>query len=300
MAPHTITIDCRRQGSLADLHDQVRPRPVVQPHADLRERRRQRRRHDEERRRRRQRSLRPRRRQTYTLAPGVSQGRHHRRSHRRRHTSFRSRVNGVDEGHHDHGRLRSPRPAGSRDRHDLRQRRRSGHRHPEEHRRPVAASRSRCRARTTSCRPTASVPVVIGGLIDGPQTLAITQGASDFSEAVDIQLRQGADSRLAIPTCVECDGGISNGQVVVTLNNNGDDVAVTFTVNGTDYTVAAEAVHDGHDQRPGGRSQHHRRLRRSTPGSASTPSRSPAIIPASPSSRSPRPASTTMVSSRSR
>jgi uncharacterized repeat protein (TIGR01451 family)/LPXTG-motif cell wall-anchored protein len=81
-----------------------------------------------------------------------------------------------------------------------------------------------------------SVDVPLSGLLDGTQTIVITQGDNVFSQPVTI----GCDlppTAAFTQTCVNGDNGVSNGQVVVTLNNNGDDVDVVFTVNGVPTTV---------------------------------------------------------------
>ena len=81
-----------------------------------------------------------------------------------------------------------------------------------------------------------SVAVQVAGLLDGTQTISITLGDTDFSRQVTV----GCDQAPTIghsEKCVDSEGGISDGQVVVTLDNNGDDVDVTFTVNGKDYVV---------------------------------------------------------------
>ncbi|MEP7113695.1 MAG: hypothetical protein ABI862_10545 [Ilumatobacteraceae bacterium] len=85
-----------------------------------------------------------------------------------------------------------------------------------------------------------SVDVPVSGLLDGTQTINIKQGDTDFSKTVTIgcDLPPTAD---ATQTCVEGDNGVADGQVVVTLHNNGDDVAVTFTVAGNDYSVGPES-----------------------------------------------------------
>ncbi len=85
-----------------------------------------------------------------------------------------------------------------------------------------------------------NLPVTISGLLDGGQTIAITQGATDFSKPVTINCDE-APTVTFTQTCVEGAGGISDGQVVVTLHNNGDDVDATFTVNGAEYTVGPKA-----------------------------------------------------------
>ena len=87
------------------------------------------------------------------------------------------------------------------------------------------------------------VPVTLSGLLDGAQTISITQGANDFSKPVTINCDQ-APTVTSTATCVDSAGGISDGQVVVTLHNNGDDVAVVFTVNGVQYTVGPKASQD--------------------------------------------------------
>ena len=78
--------------------------------------------------------------------------------------------------------------------------------------------------------------VPVAGLLDGAQVIAISQGGTDFSKPVTISCDQ-APTVGSSQSCVEGDNGIADGQVVVTLQNNGDDVAVTFTVNGTPYPV---------------------------------------------------------------
>ncbi len=73
--------------------------------------------------------------------------------------------------------------------------------------------------------------------------IAISQDGIDFSKPVNF----GCDKAPTIDhteTCVEGTGGVADGQVVVTLHNNGDDVTVTFTVNGTDYPVGPKGSQD--------------------------------------------------------
>jgi uncharacterized repeat protein (TIGR01451 family) len=80
--------------------------------------------------------------------------------------------------------------------------------------------------------------VTVSGVLDGPgQIINIKQGATDFSKPVNFSCDK-APTIDRIQTCVEGTGGVSNGQVVITLHNNGDDVPVTFTVGTTQYTVA--------------------------------------------------------------
>ncbi|HEY0520214.1 MAG TPA: hypothetical protein VGC84_12040, partial [Ilumatobacteraceae bacterium] len=78
--------------------------------------------------------------------------------------------------------------------------------------------------------------VPVSGLLDGDQTITIMQGSLDLSRPVTISCDLAPTAALA-QTCVAGDGGVSDGQVVVTLTNNGDDVAVVFTVNGQPTTV---------------------------------------------------------------
>jgi uncharacterized repeat protein (TIGR01451 family) len=85
-----------------------------------------------------------------------------------------------------------------------------------------------------------NLPVTISGVLDGPRTIAISQNGTDFSKPVNF----GCDMAPTIDrtqSCVEGTGGVANGQVIVTLHNNGDDVPVTFTVNGTQYPVGPKA-----------------------------------------------------------
>ena len=81
-----------------------------------------------------------------------------------------------------------------------------------------------------------TLPVTVSGILDGAQIIHITQGATDFSKPVTIACDL-APTVSSTQRCVEAANGVSDGQVIVTLNNNGDDVAVTFTVNGVPTTV---------------------------------------------------------------
>ena len=94
-----------------------------------------------------------------------------------------------------------------------------------------------------------------------PTTIVITVAGVDHSQAVNTHCDQ-APTIGATQTCVEAANGISDGQVVVTLNNNGDDVDVTFTVNGVSDTVAPKTSHARHDRSARRRRPHDRRLRR--------------------------------------
>lgn len=88
-----------------------------------------------------------------------------------------------------------------------------------------------------------SVPVAIDGLTDGQHVIDISQGANDFSQTVDVSCDL-APSVDYTQSCIEGENGHSDGQVVVTLRNNGDDVSVVFTVNGDQYTVGPKASQD--------------------------------------------------------
>ena len=122
-----------------------------------------------------------------------------------------------------------------------------------------------------------NVDVTVSGLLDGDQTIAITQGATDFSKPVTIDCDQ-APTVTFTQTCVEGAGGISDGQVVVTLHNNGDDVDVTFTVNGESVHRRPEGVAAGHDRWAVRWRQPHRCLCRCA-GSELRHRRRPATIP---------------------
>ena len=85
-----------------------------------------------------------------------------------------------------------------------------------------------------------SVDVTIGGLLDGDHAIAITQGTHDFSQTVSIKCDL-APTVDYTQSCVAGANGHADGSVLVTLRNNGDDVAVTFNVNGNRYTVEPKA-----------------------------------------------------------
>ncbi|MEP7047112.1 MAG: LPXTG cell wall anchor domain-containing protein [Ilumatobacteraceae bacterium] len=82
-----------------------------------------------------------------------------------------------------------------------------------------------------------SVPVTVSGLLDGDQVIQIFQGATDLSKPVTVHCDL-APTVSSTQKCVDAPNGIADGQVIVTLTNNGDDVPVTFTVNGVATTVA--------------------------------------------------------------
>lgn len=93
-----------------------------------------------------------------------------------------------------------------------------------------------------------SVDVVISGLTDGNHTITITQGQNDYSEQVSVDC-DAAPTVGHTQSCTEGDNNIADGSVTITLFNNGDDVDVTFTVEGTEYTVgpkgSTQVVVDG-------------------------------------------------------
>jgi uncharacterized repeat protein (TIGR01451 family) len=81
-----------------------------------------------------------------------------------------------------------------------------------------------------------SVDVSLTGLNDGDQTIHVTQGTLDLSRTVRIacDLAPTVNSSLI---CVAGSNAHSDGQVTVTLQNNGDDVVVTFMVEGSPHQV---------------------------------------------------------------
>jgi uncharacterized repeat protein (TIGR01451 family)/LPXTG-motif cell wall-anchored protein len=85
-----------------------------------------------------------------------------------------------------------------------------------------------------------NVQVVLTGHNDGNHVVTITQGDTDFSQpfSTSCDLAPTVDYTQS---CVEGDNDQSDGQIVLTLRNNGDDVDVIFTVNGDQYTVAPKA-----------------------------------------------------------
>lgn len=85
-----------------------------------------------------------------------------------------------------------------------------------------------------------SVIVNVTGLTDGPHTITITQGQTDFSQQVTVNCDAPPTVEHSY-ACAAGDNGHSDGSVVVTLHNNGDDTSVTFTVNGTEHVVGPKA-----------------------------------------------------------
>lgn len=85
-----------------------------------------------------------------------------------------------------------------------------------------------------------SVIVDIAGLTDGPHTISITQGQTDFSQQVTVNCDMPPTVEHS-HACAAGDNGYSDGSVVVTLHNNGDDASITFTVNGSNHVVGPKA-----------------------------------------------------------
>lgn len=74
--------------------------------------------------------------------------------------------------------------------------------------------------------------VDVAGLSDGSNTIVVTQNAVHFDKTITVACDQAPTVDHA-ESCVEGSGGVSNGKVLITLHNNGDDVGMVFTVNGT-------------------------------------------------------------------
>jgi uncharacterized repeat protein (TIGR01451 family)/LPXTG-motif cell wall-anchored protein len=81
------------------------------------------------------------------------------------------------------------------------------------------------------------VVVNVPGLLDGSNTIVITQNGVHFDTTIAVSCDQ-APTVDHSSACIAGSNGTSDGQVVITLHNNGDDLSVTFTVNGAPYTVA--------------------------------------------------------------
>ncbi|HQZ35062.1 MAG TPA: LPXTG cell wall anchor domain-containing protein [Ilumatobacteraceae bacterium] len=84
-----------------------------------------------------------------------------------------------------------------------------------------------------SVQPNTTVDATVNGLNDGLQHITVTSGATDFSFDVTVN----CDAPPKVTATAECTN--FDGTVSVLLENPGDDVSVKFTVNGTDYIVAA-------------------------------------------------------------
>lgn len=82
--------------------------------------------------------------------------------------------------------------------------------------------------------------VVISGLTDGQHTITITQGQNDFSQTVTIKCDQDPTVQHT-SACVDEPNGVSDGSISITLFNNGDDVSITFTINGAPHSVGPKS-----------------------------------------------------------
>lgn len=76
------------------------------------------------------------------------------------------------------------------------------------------------------------VVATVTGLNDGSNTIVVTQNNVHFDKTITVACDK-APTVDHSESCVEGQGGVSNGKVQITLNNNGDDVAIVFTINGT-------------------------------------------------------------------
>ena len=85
---------------------------------------------------------------------------------------------------------------------------------------------------TYEVEPDAPRQVVIGGLLDGTQTIPISADGHDLSITVTVD----CDLPPTVTVTHECVA--FDGTVNLLLDNPGDDHAVTFTVNGVDHVVA--------------------------------------------------------------
>lgn len=85
-----------------------------------------------------------------------------------------------------------------------------------------------------------NVDVTLTGLNDGDRTMHVTQGTLDLSRTVRIACDLPPTVNASL-TCVAGSNGHSDGQVTVTLQNNGDDAAVTFVVEGLPHQVGAKS-----------------------------------------------------------
>ncbi len=83
-----------------------------------------------------------------------------------------------------------------------------------------------------SVAPNSTKDVVIGGLTDGRHTISVFAGDQDLSFVVDIAC--DLSPRVTITQqCVSFDGSVS-----LLLENLGDDVDATFTIDGVDHVLA--------------------------------------------------------------
>jgi hypothetical protein len=73
-----------------------------------------------------------------------------------------------------------------------------------------------------------SVPVSYGGFSDGSYTVAISADGQDHGQTFSVKCDVTTPFAAFTQTCINGVNGISNGQVVVTLTNNGDDLDMVF------------------------------------------------------------------------
>ena len=86
-----------------------------------------------------------------------------------------------------------------------------------------------------SVEPGSSKQVVLGGLNDGTHTVHVMAGSRDLS--FDVTINCDLSPRVTVTqACVAFDGSVS-----LLLENLGDDVDATFTINGVDHVVAPGA-----------------------------------------------------------
>jgi uncharacterized repeat protein (TIGR01451 family)/LPXTG-motif cell wall-anchored protein len=82
-----------------------------------------------------------------------------------------------------------------------------------------------------SVAPNTSTPVVVSGLNDGPTLISVFADATDLSFTTTSQCDL-APTYSYVQACASFDDTVS-----VLIGNPGDDVDVTFTINGTNYVV---------------------------------------------------------------
>ncbi len=86
-----------------------------------------------------------------------------------------------------------------------------------------------------SVEPGSSKQVLLGGLNDGTHTVHVMAGSRDLS--FDVTINCDLSPRVTVTqACVAFDGSVS-----LLLENLGDDVDATFTINGVDHVVAPGA-----------------------------------------------------------
>ena len=85
---------------------------------------------------------------------------------------------------------------------------------------------------TYSVLPNTTTPVVISGLLDGPTPIAVFGGGIDFSFIATTHCDLAPTYRFSQVCAANFDD-----TVTVTVGNSGDDLDVTFTINGTDHVL---------------------------------------------------------------